>query len=102
MTGGQTCALPILALLSWILSVFFVPTLALNLGVWSRGSKLFEVVYAILWYLGPFNPQNGLAILDYLGIHAGAAVNIFPLWVVAFILVLLAFAFLGRRQQMVA
>jgi hypothetical protein len=39
------------ALLSWILSVFFVPTLALTLGVWSRGSKLFEVVYAILWYL---------------------------------------------------
>ena len=85
--------------LPWTLSVVFIPTLALALGIWSRSSKLFEVVYPILWYLGPFNRENGLAVLDYLGIHAGAPVNISPLWFIGLLIVLLLFAFIGRRRQ---
>jgi len=83
----------------WGLAVLFVPTLALTLGVWSRSSKLFEVVYPILWYLGPFNKENGLAILDYLGIHEMAYSNTKPLWVFAFTLVLICVAYLGKMRK---
>jgi hypothetical protein len=84
----------------WMLSVLFIPTLALTLGTWSRTSKLFEVVYAILWYLGPFNRENGLAGLDYLGIHAQAPVNTAPLAFAGVLGLLLLFAMIGRRRQM--
>ena len=91
-----------LALLPWMLSVLFIPTLALTLGIWSRSSKLFEVVYPILWYLGPFNTQNQLVVLDYLGIHSQAPVNTSPLWFAGFILLLILLAIIGRRQPIYA
>jgi hypothetical protein len=31
-------------MLAWTAGVFFIPSLALALGVWSGSSKLFEVV----------------------------------------------------------
>jgi hypothetical protein len=88
-----------LALLAWIEAVCFIPTLALTLGVWSRSSKVFEVIYPILWYLGPFNRENGLAAIDYLGMHAQAPANAKPLLFAGVILALLLLAFIGRRQQ---
>lgn len=48
----------------------FVPAFALACGAWSGGARLFEVLYAILWYGGPLNRA---APLDYLGIHAASA-----------------------------
>jgi hypothetical protein len=87
-----------MALLPWALSVVFIPALALTLGIWGRRSKLFEVVYPILWYLGPFNR----AILDYLGIHAKAPVNTAPLLVAGFLALLMLLAFIGRRRQILA
>ncbi len=89
-------------LLPWIFAVVFIPTLALTLGVWTRSSKMFEVVYPILWYLGPMNKENGLAVLDYLGIHAGSPAYTAP-WIFAgLILGMLALAYAGRRLQMKA
>lgn len=90
-----------LALIPWALAVLFIPTLALTLGAWSRGSKLFEIIYVVLWYLGPFNTGNQLAGLDYLGIHAEAPVHTAPLGVVGTIILLILLAVAGRRQQMV-
>ena len=89
-----------LDLLQWGLSVLFIPSLALTLGIWGRSSKLFEVVYPILWYLGPFNSQNQLAYYSTsLGIHAGAPVNTAPWLVMGSILVLLVLSLLGRKRQ---
>lgn len=88
-----------LALLPWVLSVLFIPTLALALGVWSRGSKLFEVVYPILWYLGPFNPNPQLAVIDHLGIHPAAPVHTAPLLFAGLIAALLLLAYAGRRWR---
>lgn len=84
---------------SWALSMLFIPTLALALGSWSRSSKVFEVVYPILWFLGPFNAQNSLASLDYLGIHAQAPVNTSPLLAAGGILLLALMAGIGRMRQ---
>lgn len=47
-------------LAGWVGAVIFVPTLALALGVTSSGSRLFEVVYVIWWYLGPLQKTAGM------------------------------------------
>ena len=49
MDGDSTT---LLALLS---GAFFIPSLALASGVWSGTSKLFEILYMVIWYLGPLN-----------------------------------------------
>lgn len=43
-----------------VAGALFVPALATALGSWSRGSKLFEVIYLLLWYAGPLNRAPGL------------------------------------------
>jgi len=48
------------ALAGWVGAVIFIPTLALTLGVFSSGSRVFEVVYVIWWYLGPLQKSAGM------------------------------------------
>jgi hypothetical protein len=48
------------ALAGWVGAVIFIPTLALALGVFSSGSRLFEVVYLIWWYIGPLQKSAGI------------------------------------------
>jgi len=47
-------------LAGWVGAVIFVPTLALALGVFSSGSRVFEVVYVIWWYLGLLQKVPGM------------------------------------------
>ncbi len=47
-------------LAGWVGAVVFVPTLALALGVFSSGSRVFEVVYLLWWYTGPLQKTAGL------------------------------------------
>ncbi|MGB8252037.1 MAG: hypothetical protein WCF08_02380 [Anaerolineaceae bacterium] len=47
-------------LAGWVGAVIFIPTLALALGVISSGSRVFEVVYLIWWYIGPFQKGPGM------------------------------------------
>jgi hypothetical protein len=58
-------------LLAWASAALFIPTLALAFGVLSGGNKLFEVVYMVLWYVGPV---NRLPYLDFMG--AGETVSL--------------------------
>ncbi len=51
------------ALVSWVAAVIFIPSLALALGIFSGGSRLFEIVYLLWWYIGPI---NGMAALNYI------------------------------------
>jgi hypothetical protein len=85
-------------LLPWSLSALFIPALALALGSAGRTAKAFQVIYPILWYLGPFNPQTGLAVIDYLGLHAQSPVHTHPLAVAGLIAALLATALLTRTR----
>jgi hypothetical protein len=79
----------LLALLSGAL---FIPSLALACGVWSRTSKLFEILYMLIWYLGPLNK---VMELDYLGSHGNGR----PEFFIPFSIGLIAIAFLGRTRQ---
>jgi hypothetical protein len=85
------------ALLALSVGAAFIPALALALGAWSRSSKLFEVVYLVLWYVGP---MNGNLALDYLGATDAAFANSMPLVYVLLTLLLLGFALLGSRRQL--
>ena len=51
-------------LAAWAAGALFVPALALCLGVVSGGSKLFEITYLLIWYIGPL---NNTPPLDYTG-----------------------------------
>ena len=86
--AGDTVAL--LALFSGAL---FIPSLALACGVWSGTSKLFEILYMVIWYLGTMNNVPGL---DYIG----AKSNGHPQFFIPFSMALIAFAFLGRARQL--
>jgi ABC-type transport system involved in multi-copper enzyme maturation permease subunit len=48
------------SLAGWVGAVIFIPSLALALGVFSSGSRFFEVVYTIWWYLGPMQKTAGV------------------------------------------
>ena len=84
---GDTAGL--LALLS---GAFFIPSLALACGVWSGTSKLFEILYMLIWYLGPLNK---LMELDYIGSHGNGR----PEFFIPFSIVLIFIAFIGRARQ---
>jgi hypothetical protein len=84
---GDTVGL--LALLS---GAFFIPSLALASGVWSGTSKLFEILYMLIWYLGPLNK---LMALDYIGSHGNGR----PEFFIPFSIVLIVFAAIGRARQ---
>lgn len=56
-------------LLGWLAGCLFIPALALALGTISGSPRLFEVVYLLLWYIGP---MNGVAELDYTGLTPAA------------------------------
>jgi hypothetical protein len=52
--------------------IVFVPTLALAAGTVSGSKKLFEVMYLVIWYIGPV---NGLTALDFAGTSEAAVIN---------------------------
>jgi hypothetical protein len=81
----------------WVLAVLFIPSFAMALGTWSGSGKPFEILYTILWYVGPV---NGTAALDFTGASAGA-IEAGGIALYAGILILLfGLALLGRRRQL--
>ncbi|MBK7319532.1 MAG: ABC transporter permease subunit [Anaerolineales bacterium] len=85
---GDTVGL--LALLS---GAIFIPSLALASGVWSGTSKLFEILYMVIWYIGPLNK---VPELDYIGSHSNGR----PEFFIPFSIALIAFAIFGRARQL--
>jgi hypothetical protein len=81
---------------AWVVGALFIPTLALALGVWSGGSKLFEVLYTLLWYVGP---ANRVPVLDFMGVTTSRGSAI-PGVFLALTLVLAALSVLGRKRQL--
>jgi hypothetical protein len=80
----------VVALLS---GAIFIPSLALASGVWSGSSKLFEILYILMWYLGPLNKVIGL---DFIGSHSNGSAQLF----IPISVALIAFAIFGRSRQL--
>ncbi|MHB1416371.1 MAG: ABC transporter permease [Chloroflexota bacterium] len=82
--------------LGWLAACLFIPALALALGTSTRSAKAFEVVYLLLWYLGPLN----LALpFDFLAVSDQAAVAGVPLYYLIAALPLFGLAALARARQ---
>jgi hypothetical protein len=98
------------AILSVVVAAAFIPAAALALGIWSGGSKLFEVVYLLLWTLGPMNQM--MAVLgfplvadqflafDYIGLSDAAISEGMSLYYAVFTILLLVLALIGRKRQL--
>lgn len=81
------------ALASIVAGAFFIPSLALALGVWSGSSKPFEAIYTVWWYVGPAHHIPGL---DFMGVTAASSQ---PVTFAVGALALVAVAYLGRRNR---
>jgi hypothetical protein len=86
-----------LGLLAWTVGALFIPTMALALGVWSGSSKLFEVLYLFLWYLGP---ANHVGHIDFMGAMGPLLPPRTPVFFLAITAALAVFAIAGRKRQL--
>ena len=84
-------------LMAWFIGVFFIPTFALSLSVWSGTGKPFEICYTLLWYVGPLHavPQ-----LDFMGSAPATAASRYPLFYLVLTCILGVVALTGRKHQL--
>jgi hypothetical protein len=90
LTAGDTTGL-----LAWTSAAIFIPSFALASGVWSNSRKLFEVLYMVVWYVGPL---NNIPPVDFLGSNSDGNIGFF----IPFSLALIVAAFVGRARQLQA
>ncbi|WP_433944668.1 hypothetical protein [Paenibacillus sp. SN-8-1] len=81
----------------WVSAVVLIPSLSLACGVLTKTNRTFEVIYMIIWYLGPFNQTP---YLDFLGTRLAEGG---PFWVmnsiyVAISIGLLIVAYMSRQR----
>ena len=86
-----------LGFIAWLVGAFFIPTAALALGVWSGSSKLFEVLYLLLWYLGP---ANHFGAIDFMGTTGPILSPNTPTLFCIITIALGVFAVSGRKRQL--
>lgn len=100
VTGGLIIRSAIMGndtiLWSWLAGCLFVPSLALILGTVSRSNKLFEIVYVLVWYIGPVNKAPAL---DFVGATAESMALGVPATLLWITLLVLPLSYLVRRQQ---
>jgi hypothetical protein len=84
-------------LFAWAIGALFIPSAALCLGVWSSSSKPFEILYTLLWYVGP---MHATPMLDFMGSAPNTAATHYPLMYLAFTAILFVMAVAGRKRQL--
>ena len=82
---------------AWFAGAFFLPSLALALGVVSGTGKAFEALLTALWYIGPINHTPGI---DFTGAASGAATVRYTVMYAALSAVLFSVAYLFRAGQL--
>ncbi len=78
------------------IGAIFVPSLALALGVWTNGSRTFEIVYLVLWYI---SIQSGATAFDYRGVTEEAVSSGIPFYYFIIAIILIFLAIFGRKKQ---
>jgi hypothetical protein len=81
----------------WAIGAILIPTLALVLGVWSGSTKPFEIVYTLLWYVGP---MHATVPLDFMGSVQQTAFTRVPLFYLTLAAAMAVLALAGRKQQL--
>jgi hypothetical protein len=83
--------------MAWLIGALFIPTFALSLGVWSGSGKPFEILYTLLWYIGPL---HAMPILDFMGSAPATAATRYPLMYLGATGIMAAAALAGRKRQL--
>lgn len=83
--------------LAWLVGALFIPTMALALGVWSGTGKPFEILYTLLWYVGP---MHAIPQLDFMGSAPATARTHYPLIYLVLTSVFGMAALAGRQRQL--
>jgi hypothetical protein len=86
-----------LLFLSLIIATLFIPSLALFLGKLSGSRKVFEIVYLLLWYIGPINK---LPVLNFMASDIGVIHSPVPLFFLLLTLLILSVLPLISRRVM--
>jgi hypothetical protein len=102
LTGAGTAVRLVIAsnssgFLAWLAGAFFLPSLALFLGVFSGSGKSFEGLLTALWYVGPINHIPGL---DFTGAASGPLTISYALIYMALAAALLISASAIRSRQL--
>ena len=84
-------------LFAWAIGALFIPTAALALGVWSGTGKPFEILFTLLWYLGP---MHATPPLDFMGSSPATAQTHYPLVYLAVTAIFAIAALAGRQRQL--
>jgi hypothetical protein len=83
--------------MAWLIGALFIPTFALSLGVWSGTGKPFEILYTLLWYIGPL---HAMPTLDFMGSAPATAATRYPLIYLGIAAVMAVAALDGRKRQL--
>jgi hypothetical protein len=83
-------------LAAWASGCLLIPALALALGTVTRSSKAFEIVWLVVWYVGPFEKAP---FLDIAGATPAAVGRTAPLGVALAAVALVAVAAAARWRQ---
>jgi len=101
MTGGGMVIRMILEgdtehLMYWVSAVILIPSFSLASGVLTKTNRTFEVLYMIIWYLGPFNKTP---YIDFLGsrFSEGSTWGILSIYLIISIGLLMV-AFASRKR----
>ena len=84
-------------LLAWLVGAVFIPTLALALGVCSGTGKPFEILYTLLWYVGP---MHAIPQVDFMGSAPATAATQYPLIYLVLTGIFGVLALAGRKRQL--
>ena len=82
----------------FIIAALFITSMAFALGVMSTSRKLFQVVYMLIWYIGPLNKAY---IFDYIGVNDESVLNGQYLYYLIAAILLLLIGLVIRRWQVV-
>lgn len=83
--------------MAWLIGALFIPTFALSLGVWAGTGKPFEILYTLLWYIGPL---HAMPQLDFMGSVPATATTHYPLIYLALTAIFAITALAGRKRQL--
>ena len=81
-----------------IVGILFVPSLAMALGVWTNGNKLFEGGYLFLWYIAS---MYSIPVLDFMGRVPVAREMQVPFFYLLITILLMVVVYFGRKRQAV-
>ncbi len=83
--------------MAWLIGALFIPMFALSLGVWSGTGKPFEILYTLLWYIGPL---HAMPTLDFMGSAPATAATRYPFMYLGAAAVMAVAALGGRKRQL--